>query len=154
MDAIDLKILDFLQDDAKLTAKEMAARLSLTPTPIYERVKKMEKSGVIKSYVAVLDPEKLNIGLTVFLNITIKEHQKVFREKFLEDIKKLSDVVELYHTSGVYDFLAKVRFSSINEYKNFLVNKLAAIENIGDIESQIVLDEIITSSRVKLDHLR
>lgn len=146
IDLIDRKILDFLQKDAKLTAKEMAAKLSLTPTPIYERIKKMERSGIIKSYVAILNEDMVNRSLTVFLNITIKEHQNDYRQKFIDDISVLPDIVELYHTSGTYDFLAKVRFESIKEYRNFLVNELTAIQNIGDIDSQIVLDNIKCST--------
>lgn len=150
MDNVDRKILGFLQKDAKLTAKEMADKLSLTPTPIYERIKKLEKAGIIKAYVALLNAEKVDRGLTVFLNITIKEHHIDFREKFIQEINNLEDIVELYHTSGSYDFLAKVRFSNINEYKNFLVNDLTAIKNIGDIDSQIVLDEIKLTTVINL----
>ena len=150
MDQIDQKILEFLQEDANQTAKEMAEKLSLTTTPIYERIKKLEKSGVIKKYVAILDHEILGLGLTVFMNITIKEHQQKHRQLFVNSISKLEDVIDLYHTSGAYDFLAKVRFKNVKAYKDFLVNDLAAIENIGDIDSQIVLDEIKTSTRVPL----
>jgi Lrp/AsnC family leucine-responsive transcriptional regulator len=148
MDKIDLQILDFLQKDAKLTAKEMAIKLSLTTTPIYERIKKMEKMGIIKSYVALVDAEKINMGLTVFMNITIKEHHRDYRFKFVDDMSRLKDIVELYHTSGSYDFLAKVRFANVKEYRNFLVNELASIKNIGDIDSQIVLEEIKYSTAI------
>ncbi|MGB0807083.1 MAG: Lrp/AsnC family transcriptional regulator [Salibacteraceae bacterium] len=150
MDQIDKKILDFLQKDAKLTAKEMAHKLSLTPTPIYERIKKMEKLGIIKSYVALLNAEKVDRGLTVFLNITIKEHQLVPRQKFINDINQLQEVVELYHTSGSHDFLAKVRFANIKEYRNFLVNDITSIQNIGDIDSQIVLEEVKSTTAIIL----
>ncbi|UTW66010.1 Lrp/AsnC family transcriptional regulator [bacterium SCSIO 12643] len=150
MDAIDKQILEFLQSDAKLTAKEMAEKLSLTPTPVYERIKKLERSGIIQKYVALLDAEKANKGLTVFLNITIKEHQIEHRQKFVQEISNLKDIVELYHTSGSYDFLAKVRFSNIKEYRNFLVNEITAIKNIGDIDSQIVLEEIKYSTIVQV----
>ena len=149
MDAVDRKILEFLQKDAKLTAKEMAEKLSLTPTPIYERIKKMERLGIIKAYVALVDEEKVDRGLTVFMNITIKEHHNEFRKKFIEDISNLEDVVELYHTSGSYDFLAKVRFSNIKDYKDFLINDITAIKNIGDIDSQIVLDNLKSSTVIK-----
>lgn len=149
MDNVDHKILEFLQKDAKLTAKEMAEKLSLTPTPIYERIKKMERLGIIKAYVALVDEEKVDRSLTVFMNITIKEHHNEFRKKFIEDISNLEDVVELYHTSGSYDFLAKVRFANIKAYKDFLINDITAIKNIGDIDSQIVLDNLKSSTVIK-----
>jgi DNA-binding Lrp family transcriptional regulator len=150
MDNFDKKILDFLQKNAKLTAKEMASKLSLSQTPIYERVKKLEKLGIIKSYVAILDGEVINKSFMVFMNITIKEHNYESRKKFIEDILALNDVSELYHTSGTFDFLAKVRFSNIKEYRDFLVNQIATVDNISDIDSQIVLEEIKSSTYINL----
>lgn len=152
LDSTDLKILDFLQEDANLTAKELSAKLSLSSTPIYERIKKMEKAGVIKKYVALLDPEKLNRQLMVFINITIKEHNHNQRQKFLKRILELEEVTELYHTSGACDFVAKVRFENIKDYRDFLVNKVAPIENIADIDSQIVLDEIKYTTQTNLSN--
>lgn len=148
MDAIDRKILEILQEDSLRTAKELASELSLTTTPIYERIKKLEKAGYIKQYVALLDADLLGMNIIVFMNLTIKDHQKEKREAFVSHMESLPSVSELYHTSGNYDFLAKVRFSSINEYRNFLVNDVSAIENISDIDSQIVLEEIKYSTRV------
>ncbi|MBT3684247.1 MAG: Lrp/AsnC family transcriptional regulator [Cryomorphaceae bacterium] len=150
MDEYDMKILDFLQIDAKLTAKELASKLSLSQTPIYERIKKLEKSGAIKGYVAILNANVVNKNLIVFMNITIKEHGNIKRNKFIEDISKLKDVSEFYHTSGSYDFLAKVRFSNVREYRDFLVNHIAQQENISDIDSQIVLEEIKASTYICL----
>lgn len=150
MDSTDIKILDFLQEDAKLTAKEMAAKLNLTPTPIYERIKKLENQGIIKAYVALLEPSKVNKGLTVFLNITIKEHHMDYRQAFIDDMKRLTDITELFHTSGRYDFLAKVKFANIQDYKNFLINDLTSIKNIGNIDSQIVLDELKLTTKINL----
>ena len=152
LDKIDLKILDFLQKDATLTAKELSAKLALSSTPIYERIKKLEKGGVIRKYVALLDPEKLNKHVLVIINITIKEHHKSKRSKFLDKLLELEDVVELYHTSGTHDFLAKVRFENIKGYRDFLVNKVAPIENIADIDSQIVLEEIKYTTEVMLSN--
>lgn len=150
MDDFDKKILDFLQKNAKLTAKEMASKLSLSQTPIYERIKKLEKMGVIKDYVAILDSEIINKSFMVFINITIKEHSYESRKKFIADIVDLKDVSELYHTSGTFDFLVKVRFSNIKEYRDFLVNQIATVDNISGIDSQIVLEEIKASTYINL----
>jgi Lrp/AsnC family leucine-responsive transcriptional regulator len=152
IDKVDLKILDFLQKDANLTAKELSAKLSLSSTPIYERIKKLENAGVIKKYVALLDPEKLNQHLMVFININIKEHNQVRRTAFLEKLLGLEDLLELYHISGSHDFMAKVRFENIKQYRDFLVNKVAPIQNISDIDSQIVLDEIKLTTEVRLSN--
>lgn len=150
MDAIDIKILDMLQADASKTVKDMAKELALTTTPVYERIKKMEKSGLIKQYVALLNTEMLNKNIIVFMNITIKEHYKEARDTFIENMQNLSEVTEFYYTSGSFDFLAKVRFSNIKEYRDFLVNKVTGIRGISDIDSQIVLEEIKYSTKVTL----
>lgn len=151
LDAIDVQILEKLQENAMVTAKELASDLSLTTTPIYERIKKLQNSGIIKQYVALLDADLIGKSITVFINITIKDHHSEKRDEFVQQMVKLSAVMEFYHTSGSFDFLAKVRFSNIQEFRNFLVNELSSIHNISDIESQIVLEEIKYSTRILLN---
>lgn len=148
MDATDRKILEILQVDAMRTAKELASELSLTTTPIYERIKKLENAGFIRQYVALLDADLLDMNIIVFMNMTIKDHQKEKRDAFVKHMESLPAVVEFYHTSGTFDFLAKVRFSNISKYRNFLVNEVAAIQNVSDIDSQIVLEEIKYSTKI------
>ena len=148
MDVIDKKILEILQEDSMKTAKEMASKLSLTTTPIYERIKKLENSGIIKQYVAILDADLLGKDIIVFMSITIKDHHASKRNDFVKQMQNLAPVTEFYHTSGSYDFLAKVRFGSIKEYRNFLLDDVASISNISDIESQIVLEEIKYSTKI------
>jgi DNA-binding Lrp family transcriptional regulator len=148
IDDTDRKILEILQENAMATAKEMANDLSLTTTPIYERIKKLQKTGIIKQYVALLDADILDKSILVFMNITIKDHHSEKRNEFVQEMQKLKDVIEFYHTSGSFDFLVKVRFSDIRSFKNFLVNEVASILNIGDIESQIVLEEIKYSTKI------
>ncbi len=150
MHPIDIKILEMLQENSERTAKEMAAELSLTTTPVYERIKKLEKAGYIKKYVALLDTDMLNKNIIVFMNITIKDHHKEARDSFVKSMESLQEVNEFYHTSGSFDFLAKVRFGNIKEYRDFLVNQVAAIRNISDIDSQIVLEEIKYSTKISI----
>ncbi|MGK0389552.1 MAG: DNA-binding Lrp family transcriptional regulator [Maribacter sp.] len=150
MNSIDLKILDMLQTNSGRTAKEMATELSLTTTPVYERIKKLEKAGYIKQYVALLNTDLLNKNIIVFMNITIKDHHKEARDKFVKSMESLDEVSEFYHTSGSFDFLAKVRFANIKDYRDFLVNEVTSIRNINDIDSQIVLEEIKYSTKVAL----
>ncbi len=154
LDIVDLKILEKLQENAMITAKELAAELSLTTTPIYERIKKLQSSGIIKQYVALLDADIIGKNITVFINITIKDHHSEKRDEFVQQMGKLASVVEFYHTSGSFDFLAKVRFSNIQEFRNFLVNELSSIHNISDIESQIVLEEIKYSTKIILNNFK
>lgn len=151
MDSTDKKILEILQENAMMTAKEMAVKLSLTTTPIYERIKKLQKTGIIKQYVALLDADLLGKSIIVFMNITIKDHHTDKRNEFVRRMEQLDAVAEFYHTSGSYDFLVKVRFSDIKTFRDFLVNDVASIHNISDIESQIVLEQIKYSTKIILD---
>lgn len=150
MDNTDRKILEILQENAVSTAKEIASKLALSTTPIYKRIKKLEKSGIIKKYVALIDANLIGKSILVFINITIKNHQFEKRFEFIKQMQKIKSVLEFYHTSGSFDFLVKVRFSNIHEFRDFLVDELSAIQNISDIESQIVLEEIKYSTKLNL----
>tara|TARA_B110000902_G_scaffold259083_1_gene329834 strand:+ start:2023 stop:2430 length:408 start_codon:yes stop_codon:yes gene_type:complete len=133
------------------TAKEMAYDLSLTTTLIYERIKKLQKTGIIKQYVALLDTDILGNSILVFMNITIEDHHSEKRNEFVQEMRKLNDVIEFYHRSGSLDFLVKVRFSDIRSFKNLYVNEVASIHNIGDVESQMVLEEIKYSTKTIIE---
>jgi len=150
MDDVDIKILKLLQDDAKLTAKNLGDRIALSQTPVYERIRKLEKKGVIRKYVALLNPEILNKSLVIFMNITVRDHSSKSRIALLEALNKLEEVVELYQTSGQFDYTAKVRVSNVTEYRNFLIDKLTPIENVKDIDSHIVMEEIKYTTSLNL----
>lgn len=111
-------------------------------------MKQIKKAG---KYTVILNAGLLRKNLTVFINISLKEHQFSTRNKFVEDISKLKYVMEFYNTSGRYDFLLKVKVNSVIEYKDFLINKISHLDNIRDIESQIVLDEIKCTTALALD---
>jgi len=150
LDEIDLRLLKMLQTNSSLTTKELAVKVNLSTTPVFERVKKLEKSGFIKSYVAVLDAEKLNKGLMVFCNITLKEHTREIGNQFVEDIVSLSEVVECYNISGDYDFLLKILVKDMKEYQNFVLNHLGSVKNIGSAQSTFVMGEIKNSHAVPI----
>jgi Lrp/AsnC family leucine-responsive transcriptional regulator/Lrp/AsnC family transcriptional regulator len=141
-DTTDRDILKYLQEDAKLTTKELAGRLNLSPTPVYERVKRLENEGVIKKYVALIDREKVGKGLMVLCNIRLKEHEQKAGSKFVKQIIELTEVVECLNISGDYDFLIKVVVSDMREYQSFIMNKLASLANIGSTQSIFVMGEI------------
>ncbi|KPM49376.1 Lrp/AsnC family transcriptional regulator [Jiulongibacter sediminis] len=141
-DETDRLILKYLQEDAKLTTKELAGRLNLSPTPVYERVKRLESEGVIKKYVAVIDREKVGKDLMVLCNIRLKEHEQKAGAKFVKEITELPEVAECLNISGDYDFLIKVVVSDMREYQSFIMNKLASLENIGSTQSIFVMGEI------------
>jgi Lrp/AsnC family transcriptional regulator, leucine-responsive regulatory protein len=150
LDKTDLQILRILQEDARKTTKEIAAVLDLTPTPVYERIKKLEKAGYIKNYVALLDKQKLKKGLVVFCNVSLKQHAREIGHKFVKDIIALREVVECYNISGEYDFMLKIVVEDMATYQNFIMNKLASIENIGSTHSIFVMGEIKHTTRVPI----
>lgn len=142
LDEIDLKLLRLLQENADRTTKQLANKVNLSPTPVFERVKRLKKYGYIQKYVAVLDAEKLNRGLTVFCNITLKQHTKEIGNRFVQDIKAIREVTECYNISGDYDFLLKVMVVDMKHYQDFVLNGLGSVKNIGSAHSTFVMGEI------------
>lgn len=142
LDEIDLQILKTLQKNAKLTTKELADAVHLTPTPVFERQKRLERQGFIKKYVAVLDPEKLDQGLQVFCKVKLKQINHEIADAFTRRIMRVSEVTECYNTSGAYDYLLKVRARDMKQYQEFVLNKLGEIENVSSIESTFVMSEV------------
>ena len=142
LDAIDLQILKILQKNAKLTTKELGDAVHLTPTPVFERQKRLERQGYIKKYVAILDPEKLNQGLLVFCKVKLKQINHEIADAFVRRIQRIPEVTECYNTSGNYDYLLKVRASNMKQYQEFVLNKLGEIESLASLESTFVMSEI------------
>lgn len=142
MDKIDRSILNLLQKNGKITIKEIAERLNLTTTPIFERVKKLEKEGYIKSYKAILDRKKAGLQLMVFCNVTLNLHQTDYLKKFEKDIQQFPEVVECYHVAGMFDYLIKIYAQDMESYQHFLSNKLASLENISKVQSSFVMTEV------------
>ena len=142
LDETDLQILKTLQKNAKLTTKELADAVHLTPTPVFERQKRLEKKGYIKKYVAILDAEKLNLGLLVFCKVKLKQINHEIADAFVRRIQRIPEVTECYNTSGAYDYLLKVRARDMKQYQEFVLNKLGEIEDLSSIESTFVMDEV------------
>ncbi|MBO7368206.1 MAG: Lrp/AsnC family transcriptional regulator [Paludibacteraceae bacterium] len=150
LDQIDLKILRTLQKNAKLTTKELAEAVNLTPTPVFERQKRLEKQGYIKKYVAVLDPDKLNQSLMVICMVKLQQINNSIAQRFTGEINKLPEVIECYNTSGNYDYMLKVRSSDMKHYQEFVLNKLGVIENVGSIESTFVMSEVKQNNGINI----
>ena len=142
LDQIDLQILKALQRNAKLTTKELADIVHLTPTPVFERQKRLERMGYIKKYVAVLDPEKLDQGLLVFCKVKLKQINSEIANSFVRRIQYIPEVTECYNTSGTYDYLLKVRARDMKQYQEFLLTKLGDIDSVAAIESMFVMSEV------------
>ncbi|MBI1192523.1 MAG: winged helix-turn-helix transcriptional regulator [Bacteroidetes bacterium] len=150
LDATDLRILRLLQHQAKVTNKEIAAELGLTASPVYERIRRLERTGVIRRYVALIDREQLGLRLLVFCNVSIKEHARPYILQFEREIQTLPEVLECFHTAGGFDYLLKIVVPDMNAYQQFLVQKLAALENIGRVQSSFVMDEIKHNTQIPI----
>ena len=142
LDEIDLQILRTLQKNAKLTTKELADAVHLTPTPVFERQKRLERQGYIKRYVAVLNPDKMGLGLMVFCKVKLKQSNHEIADAFARRIVRIPEVTECYNTSGSYDYLLKVRAADMKQYQEFVLNKLGEIEHLASIESTFVMSEV------------
>ncbi len=139
LDKIDLGILRLLQQNAFITVKEISDKVNLSISPVHERIKSLERSGVIKQYTALIDPAKVKKGLMVICYVSLKEHSKNAGTKFIKHINELSEVIECYNISGEFDFMLKVVAENMDDYYNFHVNKLSQSENIGNVQSVFVM---------------
>ncbi len=150
LDKTDKAILRLLQENAKLTIKEMADQLHLSTTPIFDRMKKLEKNGVIKKHVSLLDAKKIGSNLTVFVLISISKHGKDALNGFVAAVTKYPEVLECHHVSGDADFLLKILLKDIEAYNQFILDKLSVIPNIGKVESRFSLSERKSTTAIQI----
>lgn len=139
LDQKDLAILKLLQHNARITVKEISEKVNLSTTPVFERIRWMEKSGVIKQYATLVDPAKLNRRLVVIVYVSLKQHNKTAGSKFVKAINDMNEVLECYSISGEFDFMLKVVVEDMNAYYDFHVNRLSELENIGNVQSIFVM---------------
>lgn len=142
LDKVDLQILRTLQQNARLTTKELASRVSLSSTPVFERLKRLESRGYIKKYIAVLNAEMLNQGFVVYCHVKMNRLSKDIATDFTERISKIPEVTECYNVSGHYDYLLKIHSPDMKYYQEFVLNVLGTIDNLASLESTFVMDTI------------
>ena len=142
LDKIDTLILRTLQHNARLTIKELAAEVHLSTTPVFERLKRLERQGYIKKYIAILNAQKLNQGFVVYCNVKLRRMNRDIAKDFVERIREVPQVTECYNISGNFDYLLKIHALDMKSYQEFILNVLGAIESVGSIESTFVMEEI------------
>jgi len=150
LDETDIQLLKFLGENSNLTTKELAAKVNLSSSPVFERVKRLESNGYIQKYIALINAEKLNYGLIVFCNIKLKQHDKSIGHQFVSDILRLKEVVECYNISGDFDFLLKVYAKDMKHYQDFVFNKLGSVKSIGSTHSTFVMCENKNTHNINL----
>jgi Lrp/AsnC family leucine-responsive transcriptional regulator len=142
LDKTDLLILRTLQENARLTTKELAAKVNLSSTPVFERLKRLEHNGYIKKYIAVLDAEKMNQGFVVFCTVKLRRMNCDIANEFMRIIKQIPEVTECYNISGSSDYLLKIHAPNMKYYQEFILNVLGKVDSLGSIESMFVMDEV------------
>lgn len=142
LDKIDFAILEILQENSKLGMKEIALQIGLTITPTYERIKRLEKSGIIEGYGIRLNKKMVGKGLQVFCMVSLKEHNLDLLEGFEKKITNLDEVAACYHIAGDYDYVMLIEVADMDEYETFLKQKLASIPSISNVQSSFAMSTI------------
>ena len=142
LDSKDMEILRALQHNARLSNKELSAKVHLSTTATYERVKRLEKLGFIKEYATILDEAKLNKGFAVFCSIKLRRINSEYANAFTDMIKKVPEVTECYNISGSFDYLLRVQVPDMRSYQKLLLEVVGRHENIDSMESTFVMEEI------------
>ena len=142
LDPKDKKLLILLQNDSKKTTKQLANELDLSVTAVFERIKKLEREGIIDKYVALLNRNKINKGFVVFCHLKLLQHTKEFINQFEKEVIKLNEVLECFHVSGDYDYILKICVKDMEEYREFMVTKLTTLQHIGSTHSTFMIGEV------------
>ena len=151
MDRIDRKILQCLQEDASLPLAEIAERVGLSTTPCWRRIQNLEKTGVIRRRVALLDPDKLNVGVTVFVRVKTNEHSYDWLESFAEQIAGIEEVVEFYRMSGDIDYLLRIVVPDIAGY-DAVYKRLIQLAGLADVSSNFAMERIKYTTALPLGY--
>lgn len=154
LDAFDRKILSVLQRDGRISNLELAEAIGLSPTPCARRVKALEESGVIRDYVARLDPQALELSLTAMLHISMDKHTPERFEAFEAAVAGFSEVVECYLITGQSaDYVLKVMVRDMDHYQQFLLGKLTRLEGVTGVHSSFVMRKVVDQAPLSLNHL-
>lgn len=150
LDKTDKKLLYFLQEDSKQTTKELANKLDLSVTAVYERIKKLEKQGVISKYVAIINRQKVERDFIVLCHVKLTQHKKEYVLQFEKEIMTLLEVTECFHVSGDYDYILKICVKNMEEYRNFMVTKLTTLQHIGSTHSSFMITEVKNTTTIEI----
>ncbi len=148
LDKIDKELVKLLQEDCKRTTKQYADNLGLSKTAVYERIRRLERTGIVTNYVALINKEKVQRNFTVLCQIRLVQHTKENILRSEREILKLNEVSECFHVSGDYDYILKINVKDMKEYREFMVAKLTVINNIGSTQSSFAIREVKSSPSV------
>ena len=149
LDETDKKILDILQDDARMTNVNLASKVGISPPAMLERVKRLEKNHIIKKYVALVDPVKIGKETFALVAVSLSMHQISSIDVFTKAINKLDEVLECYHITGESDFLLKIAVKNIEEYEKFILEKLTKMKGVNKINTSFILSTVKQNTKIK-----
>ncbi|RMZ58614.1 Lrp/AsnC family transcriptional regulator [Chryseobacterium nematophagum] len=149
-DEIDKKLLLFLQNDAKQTTKQLSYQLGLSVTAVYERIRKLENTGVISKYVALLDKDKIGKSFVVLCHVKLSLHKKEHVLHFEKEVMNLHEVTECFHVSGDYDYILKICVKDMADYRNFMLTKLTTLQHIASTHSSFMISEVKNTTAIVL----
>ena len=147
-DSIDRKLISQLQKDSKVTTKQLSLELNLSVTAVYERIKKLERVGVIEKYVAVVNKEKIGKSFMVFCHIKLVKHSNEYITKFESEVVQFDEVLECYNVSGDNDYILKVVVRNMKAYRGFINLKLTSLDHIGSTHSTFIMSELKNSNEL------
>jgi Lrp/AsnC family transcriptional regulator, leucine-responsive regulatory protein len=150
LDKIDIQLLNNLQENGKLSVRELASKVNMSSTPVHERLKRLETLKVIDHYAAIINQHKTGQLIIFFVNINLKEHSTKLGGEFIKRISAFREVVEFYTIGGEHDFMIKVIVPDMAAYRSFFVEKLGEVPNIAKLQSIIVLDTIKREIKIPL----
>lgn len=150
IDDIDRRILQILQADGRITNAELSKQINMSPPPTLERVKKLEKKGYIKKYVALVDPVSIGINNLAFVEVTLSRHGKDVVNNFIGEINKIDEVMECHHITGDADFLLKIAIRNIAAYEELLLHKLTDLPNVEHLKTLVVLSTMKNETALKI----
>lgn len=150
LDKIDVKLINELQKDGKQSIKQLAEKVNLSVTPTHERIKRIESSGIIKKYVALVDPKVLHIDLIVYCQVTLVKHQEVYFKEFEDYVNNLDEVLEVSYIAGAYDYLLKIVLGDMKEYQEFILKKMSQLKIVSNMQSSFVITQVKNETRIKV----
>lgn len=153
LDRLDYKILELLQEDATLTVGDLAEKIGLTATPCWKRVQKLEKQGVIRKRVALLDAAHLKLGLTAFISIKTNQHKIEWFDSFHRVVSAIPEVVEIYRVTGNTDYLLKVVLSSMEDYDRVYKTLITSVDLV-DVSSMFAMEQIKYTTALPLSRIK
>lgn len=153
LDLIDIKLLKLLQNNSRLTTKELAQEVGLSISPVYERVKRLENEGYIERYVALLNPEKITLSFIAYVAVKLSKQTKEGAAEFFDVVQNIAEVTECYSVAGRYDYLMKVYAPDMRYYRNFVLDVLGKLDSICNIESTFVMAQVKQTTALPLRQL-